>query len=322
LFVPLPFFIGKIQQNAGYRVSSDNDYKKAKMSFLIKVPEEYYKIRGLVNGDKEKSFIATLPVTYNDGSGISYYPKWNLYGADITYYLYDKEFISANRSFFPDWNFAEKFNDDYSGQYDWIVRLLGLMNSKYIIFHKDAPGDSVNQSEFKMRILERKGLIRNLEENSYFILYEISDDYFFSYISWQKEDIDIEPRPVSIDRNFEKLKGLTEQADFQEINPKKYIVNYKDNDFSKSIVLAEKFDPLWKAYYITDTGRETEINDHFVARGYANGWNVENGHGIKQILIEYYPSRLMKRGILISSATILFLVVYVLKYYYDRRNKS
>ncbi|MFA6047637.1 MAG: hypothetical protein WCV59_00845 [Parcubacteria group bacterium] len=311
ILAPLPFFIGKIQQNAGYRVSARNDYKTASMSFLVKIPNEYYKIRNLINNDTEKSFVATLPATRNDGSGISYYPKWKLYGVDITAYLYNKKMIAANASPFSDWSFADEFNTDYDGNYDWLVKTLGMMNSKYIIYHKDASEDSVKQSEFKIKILEEEGLIKKLEDNDYFVLYEISKNLRVPYISWQKENVDIYPNTESVNRNFDEIINLTKKADFQEINPKKYVVNFERNEFSKNIILAEKFDPLWKAYYVTDTGKEMEVRDHFLARGYANGWKIENNNGIKQIIIEYYPIRLIWRGMAASLSALLILAVYI-----------
>ncbi|MCX6763201.1 MAG: hypothetical protein NTZ97_00490 [Candidatus Moranbacteria bacterium] len=319
LITPLPFYLGKLQQTAGQRVDSKSDYKKASMSFLIKIPDEYYKIRKTINSDSEKSQIGILPATRNDGSGIVSYPKWKLYGADITWHLYNKNFISPNTNYLSDWNFQSEFSNDYFGNYNWLIKLLGMMNSKYIIFHKDAPEDSVAQSEFKMRILEQDGLIKNLEENDYFILYKISDDYFIPYISWQKENIPILPNIRSIETNFDKIKNSVTSVDFKEINPKKFEIKYTGNNFPQNIILAETFNPLWKAYYITKTGKEIEIKDHFLARGYANGWKLapSNDLGIdpkisaNKIIIEYYPTRLMWRGIWISAVTVLLLIIYL-----------
>jgi hypothetical protein len=313
LIAPLPFYIGKIQQNSGQRVNSSNDYKKAKMSFLIQIPNEYYGIKKIVDTDPEKSFIGILPATRQDGSGIIDYPKWKLYGADITYYLYGKKFIYQNYQYFSDWNFSKELNRDYSGNYQWLVNVLSMMNSRYIIYHKDATEDLVRTTEYKMRILESEGLIKNLEENNYFIFYKIPDDYFIPYITWQKENIEIQPNIRSINSNFDKVKSSTSSADFKEINPKKYEINFTNAD--NYIILSEKFDRLWKAYYITNTGKEIEIKDHVLARGYANGWKINPEVSAQKIVIEYYPTRLMWRGIWISGITVLLLLIYLVKYY-------
>lgn len=321
IFIPLPFFIGKIQQNISYRFPSGSNFQKYKLSFLIKIPKEYYDIQKIINNDKEKSFVATLPKTKNDGTGISDFPKWKFYGADITKNLYIKNLVEANvRAYFLNWYFAEDFDKDTSGNYDWVVKLLGMMNSRYIIFHKDATEKYVEQSEFKMRILENEDVLKKISENDYFILYSIPDKFFLPYISWQKNDISIEPNVDSINSNFEKIKENSSLADFQEINPKRFevAVSRENGD----IILSEPFNANWKAYSVDTNGKEKEIKNHFLARGYANGWKINNSENIKKIIIEYYPIRLLWRGMAITGATVLFLIIYLLYYYYAKKRTN
>ncbi|MBU1933910.1 hypothetical protein KKE87_01545 [Patescibacteria group bacterium] len=330
LLAPLPFYVGKLQQTAGYRVNSQKDYKEAKMSFLVKIPKEYYAIQDILNSEQSKSKIATLPATYSDGSGISYFPKWEFYGADITQHLYKKKLIEANSFSFPNWNYADDFSESNLKDNDWIIGLLGMMNAKYIIYHKDAPDDAVIKTLSKMKDLESRGLIKNLEENDYFILYKISPDYFMPYISWQKENVEIQGSITSVERNSQKIIEASIEASMQEINPKKFEIDFESSDFSKNIILAEKYDSLWKAYAIDKNGKEREIQNHFVARGYANGWEIcgveseklssykvgdgklSNCDDISKIIIEYYPIRLMWRGMWISGITVFLLLVYLI----------
>lgn len=322
LLAPLPFYVGKLQQTAGYRVNSKKDYREAKMSFLVKIPAEYYAIRDTLNSEKVKSRIATLPATYSDGSGIVYYPKWEFYGSDITQYLYKNNFLGANDSGFPGWNYAADFSEQSDVlSSDWIIETLGMMNAKYIIYHKDAPVEVVGKTIFKVKDLEKRGLIQRLKESDYFILYAINQNYFLPYLSWQTENFPIQGNVDSIERNFAKTKTASTEIKFQEIDPKKFVVNLKDNVVGENLVLAETFNPLWKAYYILDSGREVEVakENHFVARGYANGWKVDLPANATQIIIEYYPIRLMWRGMIISLAAVLFLIIYLLKYYYVKR---
>jgi hypothetical protein len=318
VLIPLPFFIGKIQQNISYRFPSGSNFQKYRLSFLVKIPIEYYNIQRILNNDREKSFIATLPAGRNDGSGIVEYKKWKLYGDDITKYLYSKKLIeSNNKTFFQNWYFAKDFNENNSGNYNWIVKLLGMMNSRYIIFHKDATEKYVEQVEPKMRILENEGVIEKMEENDYFVLYLIPDKFFLPYISWQKDNIPLEPNSNSISNNFEKIKENSKVANFQEINPKRFEVAV--NGEVGDIIFSEPFNANWKAYSVGANGKEKEIPQHFLARGYANGWKIGNNENIKKIIIEYYPIRLLWRGMAITSATILLLVIYLIKYYYKKR---
>jgi len=177
LLLPLPFYLGKIQQNLSYRFSGaspkNKDFRKSKLSFLVKIPDEYYGIRKAINSDNEESSIFSLPYSTNDGSGISNFPKWKMYGTDITKFLYNKNMLTANFGYFPNWNFAQVFNDENNPDNGWMIKLLGMMNVKYIIYHKDSPDDSVANSQVKIKQLEQDGLIKRLNDNNYFTLYEI-----------------------------------------------------------------------------------------------------------------------------------------------------
>lgn len=324
LITPLPFYFGKIQQNMSVRYAGlspqKKDYQTARLTFLVKIPDEYYLIKPIIDLQKEKFFVSTLPYNFGDtGTGASNFPKWKLNGVDITQKLLNKKFIEANAKYYPEWYFAREFNESNLKNNNWIIKLLGMMNAKYIIYHKDAPDDAVGKTLFKMRDLEKNGLIQNIEENDYFILYSIHNDYFLPYISWQSEDIEVQGNAHSIGSSFEKIKSATRDAEFQEINPKKFVINLKNKEIGENLILSETFNPLWKAYAIEQGGKETEIKNHFLARGYANGWKIENPENISQIVIEYYPIRLMWRGMAISLATVLFLIIYLIKYYYVKR---
>ena len=332
LITPLPFYLGKLQQTVGSRLSTGKDYKTSSLTFLVKIPQEYYLVKGLTD-QKTKSFIATLPNNMGwSGTGSTSLPKWKLNGIDVTQNISGKRYIEPNPPIFDDWIFAKDFNEIASKDEVWIIKLLGMMNSQYILYHKDAPGSSVKKTLFKMRNLENRGLIKNLEENDYFILYEISSKYYNSYLTFQAERFDIQGSIISIERNFEKIKASTSKANFREVNPKKFIVDLNEENPSMNsiispradsgqgnLILAETFNPLWKAYYKLDSGKEIEIKDHFKARGYANGWKLNAPEDTKQIIVEYYPIRLMWRGIWISGVTVLFLIGYLI--YYCIRNK-
>jgi hypothetical protein len=293
----MPFFTGDL-------------HKGAKSKFLSKIPNEYYAIQNTINSDKENVHLGMLP--YNEGSGFGWssYPKWDMQGVDITLSLYNKKGINPNMPYLGNWMAAKDFSYSPEKNQEWILKLLGIMNVKYIIYHKDVSNDDRILSEHKIKYLEEKGDILALNDNSYFTLYELRKDYTFPYISWQKEDIIISGNPESISENFEKIKKAEEIARFRESGLGRYSIE-SSSAFYKAIILAEKYDPNWKAYAIDKLGRETEIKDHFLARGYANGWKIPQNSDIKQIVIEYYPIRLMWLGMAISLATALVLVLYL-----------
>lgn len=329
LLLPLPFYLGKIQQNMSYRFSGaspqNKDFRKSKLSFLVKIPDEYYEIRKNINSDSEKVFIATLPYTPNDGSGISNFPKWKMYGTDITQYLYNKTLLPGNAGYFPDWNFAQAFNDEDGPDNRWIAKLLGMMNVKYIIYHKDSPDDSVLSSQAKIKKLENEGLIIRINDNNYFTLYEIKGDYRIPYISWQNDRTQITAL-TRIDERLDKIRSSSQGASFKEINPKKFEIRWNKDMIGKMLVVAETYNPNWKAYAVYKNGAEKEIPGHILARGYANGWQMDsvgiNYSNIDHILIEFYPARLFTRGLYMTLATALFLLAYLLVYYYGKKRNA
>lgn len=322
VLVPFPFYTGKFQQNVGYRNRNGKDFRSSSLSFLVKIPDEYYSIADTLNNDHEKSSIATLPYGSNDGSGVARYPLWKLYGVDITSYLYNKKYIAANSidQIFGGWNFAREFTENQNdGQ--WMVKLLGLMNARYILYHKDNPEDSVKQTQYRMDMLEEQGMIKKIDDNNYFSLYRISDEYFVPYITWQKQKIYVDHYPASVEKNFQRIKSDIMPADFKELNPEKFLINASQIK-AGNIVLAEPFNDNWKAYAIDKNGKEKEIAGHYLAVGYANGWAVGDNPETKQILIEYYPERLMRLGIAVSLITVVFLCGYLIIYLYAYNNKK
>jgi len=320
IITPLPFYLGKLQQTVGARLSSGKDYQTSKLTFLVKIPDEYKLVKSLTK-DERKVFIATLPNNLGwTGTGSTNLPKWKLHGIDATQRLSGRRYIEANYSGFPNWIFASDFNEINSEDEAWIVKLLGMMNAKYILYHKDAPDDDVEKSLPKMKDLESRGMLKNLEENEFFILYEISDKDFIPYLTWQNETFAVQGNIASIERTVSKIKASASPANFQEINPKKFEVAFEN--VGENLVLAETFNPLWKAYYKLENGKEIEIKEHFKARGYANGWAIDKNIPAQKIIVEYYPIRLMWRGIWINSVTVLFLIGYLLYYFFKNKKSS
>lgn len=150
---------------------------------------------------------------------------------------------------------------------------------------------------------------------------------------------------------FSRMPNLT----FQKINPTKYIIQVKNAPNRYILNFSEKFDPGWKAYLIKNNslmlskqnrtintyfvGKIKELqplnryfdfsvfhvlfasplpeDSHFRANGYSNSWILEEG-GDYEIVIEYWPQRLLYLGA-ISSYIILILILVTLT---RRKSKS
>lgn len=324
LVTPLPFYLGKLHQNMSAVFVRDTvslkekDYKIAKYSFLVKIPEQYYDIKNVVNDDSADVQIATLPYNVVDSISWSNYEKWKLMGADITSSLYNKRFIDANTDYFGGWFYGKDLNET-EGSQKWVVELLGMMNAKYIIYHKDVEPQFLEKSKEKITELQNEGLLELIAENDYFNLYEIRSDLIFPLITFQEKEIEISKDAQSIEENFSKIKSNVFPIEFRKISPKKYEI--EKTDFKKgNIVLAYPFDPNWRAYVKSSDGRTLELKDHFRARGYANGWKVDEELSISKIVIEYYPMKLAYYGIAISLLTLFIIIIYLLNYVWKNRN--
>lgn len=125
--------------------------------------------------------------------------------------------------------------------------------------------------------------------------------------------------------------------EFRKINPTRYVVDVEaDRPFW--LVFNESFHEGWKAYARNSSGvrehkepwsslismwkdraRRTELKDHFIANGYANGWYVDTNTvpGARsqarkfQIVLEYQQQRLFEIGLLISGLTFLGCLSYL-----------
>lgn len=140
--------------------------------------------------------------------------------------------------------------------------------------------------------------------------------------------------------------------EFKKINPTRYVVDVKGANESFTLVFSETFHEGWKAYIRQnldqgqrneprlalwsawkDRGEISDIKDHFIVNGYANGWIVpiEKWSGIKgqwsdkgqdfQIVLEYKPQRIFEAGVIIS-ASALFGCIGYLGYEAVRRGKK
>lgn len=313
LLVPLPFYAGKLQQNMSFIFTKEKskDYLKADYSFLVKIPGEYYKIQPIINSDSEDIKVAVLPYNVVGSIGWVNYPKWKLQGYDIIRRLYNKPVIGANNFYFNQWLYAKDFNEtDYNPE--WIVKLLGTMNAKYILYHKDVDEEFIGMSLDKIKYLENKGILILLEENDYYCLYKISDDYIMPYLFLSRENFYINQSPVSVEEVFDNLQSKTAEIEYVKINPKKIIIPAKKEMRNKVIVFNEPYQNNWKAYY--DNGKRKVELEHIISLGYANGWETGGDMEKGEIVIEYLPMKLFWRGALISLISLIFVISYIIYY--------
>ncbi|MFB0519603.1 MAG: hypothetical protein ACETWC_10040 [Acidobacteriota bacterium] len=134
------------------------------------------------------------------------------------------------------------------------------------------------------------------------------------------------------------------KLNFQRVNATKYRVNGKSAR-SFWLVLNESFDPGWKAYLSLkeETSRvkeassqksssvlwkKTELRNHIMVNGYANGWYVDipslpdksQKEREFSIILKFQPQLLFTIGLIISGLTLLACAAYLIWYY--RKGKA
>ncbi len=148
----------------------------------------------------------------------------------------------------------------------------------------------------------------------------------------------------------DQAQGKEPSVKFTKINPTRYLVDVTaENSFW--LVFSESFHKGWKAYILDNSKSDyssdplqwsalgtafmqknarTEVNEHQMVNGYANGWWVDIGSIQKekgelvtfQMILEYKPQQLFELGVAISSMTLLLCITYLFREFIKKRKKK
>lgn len=123
------------------------------------------------------------------------------------------------------------------------------------------------------------------------------------------------------------------EVEFRKVNQSKYSVTVKEASEPYILVFSELFDPGWKVYFqdnipVERKGKLWETygvkslpeKNHLLVNVYANGWLVEKT-GNYEIVLEYWPQRILFTGYLISGTSAFLVTFYftVVKLWKGRR---
>lgn len=319
LLLPLPFYVGKLQQNMSFIFAQrSKDFRKSSHSFLVKIPRPYYDIRATINNDADEFKIASLP--YNtDKLGWASYPEWKMRGNDITAALYKAPLISPNSPSIGQWLFAKDFNEQENDPL-WIVELLGILNTKYILYHKDVHDEFIQQSQEKILYLKSLGALLEAADNEYFTLYRIQEEYVAPYIYTDSQQNSLKNYSIqNILENGKKMRATWRGINYEKIHSKKMIVSLPDDLGGKNLVLNERYDPLWRAVYQSDGEHVVLKRDNSVT--YANVWRIDATLKNGSVIIEYLPMKLFFIGAWTSGGALSLVIISLIHTYAQRRKK-
>jgi len=181
LLLPLPFYIGRLQQNIALIFKPGENYQTAKYSYLVKVPDDYRRIAQMVNASGAGDFkVQYLPFGVINSPGWSQYPKWKFMGNDITASLFEKPVQRpSNYLNSQQYNYGKLFNSKYNPS--WMMPMSGLMNDAFLVFNKDVDGQFLTKTVRKIDDLERQGSLKQIYSGDYADLYEINSKYYLPH---------------------------------------------------------------------------------------------------------------------------------------------
>lgn len=115
---------------------------------------------------------------------------------------------------------------------------------------------------------------------------------------------------VFLARNLSLTTPPLPHVSFQQINQTKYLVHVQNANGPYILNFGQSYDQGWRASILAQPLTE---NNHFKTNGYANGWLVDK-KGSYEIIIEYWPQRLVYLGFIVSLVTLFsFLLLLIFK---------
>lgn len=328
LAIPYPFYNGKIVrllQNPGL----DNDYQ-----FVNNIPSEYYDAQKEINKDYKSTSVISLPFSVVNSLGWSNYYKWHYVGADPLHLLFNRNYISANDYDHPlketDLSFREY---EMSGVEDEekFLSLIQNFAGQYIIFHKDIEPKWIDQSVLTQKTLAdlvAEGKITKKQDNGFFSLYELKDQYVkpviisssgnltFKKINPTKYQISITniskntPVTLRFDQSYNTQWRLYSESVFTCTPSTNYADGTKECDDSKNnFIQKNDFQYLWKKSLFEAT--------HKMNGTYANSWTIDEsdaGAAVTQnldgtyninVVLYFKPQSYQDYGIIINILVVL-----------------
>lgn len=299
LIIPIPFYIGGIPAYLSHE--NEKGYK-----YTIQIPSEYYTVEKIVNKDDNQLSIISLPYSVVNSLNWANYPKWHFVGHDVLHLLYNKYYISANTYDHPaletNLSFKEYNEANRIDKYKFL-KILQKFSGKYILLHNDIEKYWIDNSKITyntIKELEANNIIKKLDENEYFALYELDENYLIPLVFSDKNKLSFKKSsPVKYEVYVYNFKNKTNIEFHQSYNsqwklylksnpenswckPLEYYKNSKTTECEHTKQLFDISDLayIWKRPMFDDT--------HEMVDEYANVWTIDPEYIKANYPKEYY----------------------------------
>lgn len=306
IIIPFPFYLGGVSKDLTSGILALNGADRYK--YAIKIPQDYFEIKKIVDEYNVQLSIVSLPYSVVNSNNWANYPTWHFLGNDVINTLYDKFYISANVYDAPmlETNLSFKeYNEENKVDKDKFVKLLQKFSVKYILLHRDIDESYQKPSKTVFDTideLDKKNIIKRLDTNNYFSLYELDEKYVVPLIHSDEFNI-----------SFQKFSPV--KLSFQKFSPVKYDINIYNLHNETNITFHQSYNSQWKLYAryndgiacspikyyeitktmeckymkeIFDISDLTYIledpifdNSHIIIDGYANSWTIDRDYIVK-----------------------------------------
>ncbi|NTW13979.1 MAG: hypothetical protein HGA31_03035 [Candidatus Moranbacteria bacterium] len=309
----MPFFVGGIQTklSAAFAGDSTKDYRKARYSFLVKMPKAYESLRKAFPNDPDGK-VTTLPFAPASSVGRIDLAKWKANGPDVVQKLLPGwTYVEPNADYIPGLRFAQNL-DDPNIDPEKLLDLYGLLGIRYVVYHRDVPVDRFQRAEESRMYMERAGLLTKLSETDSFFVYRLHDRFVFPYVYTGASGFPITEISSDVSSDIHELQRSASGLSYTKGNPMRVSIPVEDIPADASLYLNERYDDLWQAVYVAPDGSQRALPRNETVK-FANAWKTGSGMSGGQVEIEYVPYHWLVIGLWISGGA-LALVIASLAY--------
>jgi len=304
LLIPFPFYIGGIpkylgsETNALLGTGSNDGYK-----YLIKLPDNYLKIKNTLNNEKLDLSVVDLPPSFH----WQFYPELDYYGINFFSYFYDIRYVEScvfDNAVLANIKSFDKYNNQGVTDTQKFLSIIQKFNGKYILVHKDldkyiTPGSkTINKT---IDGLEKDKILKRVEDNKNFTLFELDQKYLSPLISSDNETKIYFKKisPVKYKILISNLSQRTNIEFYQTFNSSwKIYINAKPdyNLYSKNwfyeianVVECKPGSKMIEFEDFTYLFKKPLFNEsHSMIKEYANNWTIDPGYIKENLPSKYY----------------------------------
>jgi hypothetical protein len=232
----------------------------------VSVPEDYEKTNEFLN--KFDSDLKVLSLPFVPGEGVNYtWKQGNYYGLEPSEFLFDKPFVSwiipniyaGNKS-------KEMINLLAENQLpDELLKELGI---GFVVVHSDmntlySGAESLEETDKLVKSHQELEHFKKVGDLDVYSVRGVEEGLVFV-------EADCQHKPV---------------VEYKKLNTRKYEVEIKEAQCPFKLILKNTFHDFWQAKI-----EESDLADHYLAYGYANGWSVNRQGDYKiSIIFKIWP---------------------------------